>query len=90
MEGRYRYSGLLCYREVCKYLNKRLGANSLIILILLNVSTLHLRDDNIMEYLNSLLEEYKIPAQYIELELTENVYIDDLSCALRLVDWCKD
>ena len=78
------------YREVCKYLRRRMDGNLPIVPISVNVSTLHLRDDNIMEYLDNLLEEYKIPARYIELELTENVYIDDLSRALKLVDWCKE
>ncbi len=78
------------YREVCKYLRRRMDAGLPVVPISVNVSTLHLRDDAIKEYLDALLEEYKIPAKYFELELTENVYIDDVSKALELLAWCKE
>ena len=78
------------YREVCKYLRARMDAGLEIVPISVNVSTLHLKDDNIMVYLDKLLAEYNIPPRYFELELTENVYIDDVSKALKLLDWCKE
>lgn len=78
------------YREVCKYLRGRMDAGLPVVPISVNVSTLHLKDDDIMEYLDQLLEEYKIPVKYLELELTESVYIDDVGQALRLLSWCKE
>ncbi len=78
------------YREVCKYLRGRMDAGLPVVPISVNVSTLHLKDDDIMEYLEKLLEEYKIPVNYLELELTESVYIDDVGQALRLLSWCKE
>ncbi len=78
------------YKEVCKYLRRRIDEGLPVVPISVNVSTLHLRDDAIKEYLETLLEEYKIPAKYFELELTENVYIDDVSKALELLAWCKE
>ena len=78
------------YEEVCKYLRKRMDEGLPVVPISVNVSTLHLKNDNIMEYLNKLLEKYNIPTKYFELELTENVYIDDVSKALKLLAWCKE
>ena len=77
------------YKEVCRYLRGRIDAGLPIVPISVNVSTLHLRDDHIMEYLDTLLEEYKVPVKYLELELTENVYIEDIGQALKLLSWCK-
>ena len=58
--------------------------------ISVNVSKLHLKNDNLQSYLESLFEEYDIPVELIELELTENVYIENSSDALRLLNWCKE
>jgi len=78
------------YRKVCEYIRGRMDAGLPVVPISVNVSTLHLKDDNIMVYLEQLLEEYKIPVDYLELELTESVYIDDVGQALRLLAWCKE
>ena len=78
------------YKEVCRYLRSRMDAGLPVVPISMNVSTLHLRDDRIMGYLEELLEEYKIPVQYLELELTENVYIEDVGQALEPLSWCKE
>ncbi len=78
------------YRKVCEYIRGRMDAGLPVVPISVNVSTLHLKDDDIMEYLDKLLEEYKIPVKYLELELTESVYIDDVGQALKLLSWCKE
>ncbi|MBQ8038390.1 MAG: EAL domain-containing protein [Lachnospiraceae bacterium] len=78
------------YRKVCEYIRGRMDAGLPVVPISVNVSTLHLKDDDIMVYLEQLLEEYKIPMDYLELELTESVYIDDVGQALRLLSWCKE
>ena len=78
------------YRKVCEYIRGRMDAGLPVVPISVNVSTLHLKDDNIMVYLEQLLEEYKIPVDYLELELTESVYIDDVGQALKLLAWCKE
>lgn len=78
------------YRKVCEYIRGRMDAGLPVVPISVNVSTLHLKDDDIMVYLEQLLEEYKIPVKYLELELTESVYIDDVGQALKLLAWCKN
>lgn len=78
------------YRKVCEYIRDRMDAGLPVVPISVNVSTLHLKDDDIMVYLERLLEEYKIPVKYLELELTESVYIDDVGQALKLLSWCKE
>ena len=78
------------YREVFKYQRERMEKHLPVVPISVNVSKLHLKNDNLQSYLESLFEEYDIPVELIELELTENVYIENISDALRLLNWCKE
>lgn len=78
------------YRKVCEYIRGRLDAGLPVVPISVNVSTLHLKDDDIMVYLEKILEEYRVPVKYLELELTESVYIEDVGQALKLMAWCKE
>ena len=54
--------------------------------ISLNVSRVHLNKMHILEYVKELFEEYKIPSDLIEFELTESIYLDNTKKALELVD----
>ena len=41
-------------------------------------------------YLERLFMGYKMPVELIELEFTENVYIENMEQAMRLLNWCKN
>lgn len=78
------------YREVFKYQRDRLDKQLPVVPISVNVSKLHLKNDKLRWYLESLFEEYDLPVDLIELELTENVYIQNIGEALLLSNWCKE
>lgn len=78
------------YKEVFKYQRNRLDKQLPVVPVSVNVSKLHLKNDNLQTYLETLFEEYDLPVELIELELTENVYIENISDALRLLNWCKE
>ncbi len=78
------------YREIFKYQRERLDKQLPVVPISVNVSKLHLKNDNLQVYLESLFEEYDLPVELIELELTENVYIENIGDALLLLNWCKE
>lgn len=78
------------YREIFKYQRARLDKQLPVVPISVNVSKLHLKNDNLQVYLESLFEEYELPVELIELELTENVYIENIGDALLLLNWCKE
>ena len=74
------------YREVFKFLAERIAAGKTVVPVSLNVSRVHLGKMSILEYVRGLFDEYKIPAELIEFELTESIYLDDTERALELVD----
>lgn len=78
------------YKEVFKYQRNRLDNKLPVVPISVNVSKLHLKNDNLQRYLERLFVDYKMPVELIELELTENVYIENMDQAMRLLNWCKN
>lgn len=74
------------YREVFKFLSERIAAGKTVVPVSLNVSRVHLNKMSILEYVRGLFDEYKIPSELIEFELTESIYLDDTERALDLVD----
>lgn len=75
------------YEQVCKYLAERMEKGEKPISISVNVSRIHLLSiDNMVRYVKRLLEQYKIPPELLEFELTETVYMDKVEDTLRLMD----
>ncbi len=74
------------YKEVFKYIRERLDNNLPIVPISMNISRLHITDDSLIEYIRMLLEEYKIPTEYLEFELTESIYIENMEKVLQLIN----
>lgn len=73
------------YREAFKFLADRLAAGKKVVPISLNVSRVHLNKMSILDYVEELFEEYQIPSELIEFELTESIYLDNTQLALDLI-----
>lgn len=78
------------YREVFKFINRRMRENKHIVPISVNVSRMHLQKLEILPYIKSLFDEYRIPPEMIEFELTESIYIENTDKALKLVEGFHD
>lgn len=59
-------------------------------LVSLNVSRHHLADDNFCRKLNALVDEYEIPHELIELEITESLLTEHLDKLVETVTWFKE
>ncbi len=66
------------YDKVFKYIRERIDAGLECVKISMNVSRVHLFNKNFVEYISGLLNKYQIPSQYIEFEITESIYSDEL------------
>lgn len=66
------------YDQVFKYLRDRLDKGLPCVRISMNVSRVHLYTKAFISYIEALMQRYNIPPEYLEFELTESVYIDDL------------
>ncbi|MCP4595800.1 EAL domain-containing protein [Neptuniibacter sp.] len=58
--------------------------------IAINLSTVQLKDGNFVEELSDLLQEYDIPAEYIELEITETAAMSDPEFAMAQLKALKN
>lgn len=74
------------YREVFKFIAGRMQENKPIVPISVNVSREHLNKMEILPYVRSLFEEYRIQPNLIEFELTESIYIENTEKALQLIE----
>ncbi|MDO5292682.1 MAG: EAL domain-containing protein [bacterium] len=70
------------YEEVCKIFCKWKKEGRKILPISVNVSRIHLNDDQFINKLLGLVQTYQIPPSWLELELTESIFIDDKETAL--------
>lgn len=78
------------YREVFKYIRGRIDNGLPVFPISMNVSRVHFRSNRIIPYIEELLEEYRIPPELVEFELTENIYMKNLSKAEEFINACRD
>lgn len=74
------------YREVFATIRERLEKNLPVVPVSMNVSRIHLQHNDILPYIKSLFAEYQIPAQYVEFELTESMYIESMEQTMPLID----
>ena len=74
------------YKEVFSFIRKRRDAGLKVVPISLNVSRQHMKHLEIIDYVKGLLEEYKIPTEYLEFELTETVCMEDTKNAMQFID----
>ena len=67
------------YEKVFKYLRNRIDENKPVVPISMNVSRVHLVTPDFTDKFTALVDKYKIPTGLIELEITESVYLENLS-----------
>ncbi len=65
------------YGKVCEYLLHRIRHGKEIVPISVNVSRAHLKQDNFARKVIRLVEHHQIPPEYLEFELTENIFLEN-------------
>ena len=78
------------YKEVFAFIRNRLDAGLRVVPVSLNVSRQHMKHLEIIDYVKGLLDEYKIPTEYLEFELTETVCMEDTKNAMQFIDSFHD
>lgn len=78
------------YREVFSYLRERLDAGLPVVPVSMNVSRVHLENERIVDYIDELQREFQVDPEFLEFELTESIYIENLDKAIRLCSSLKD
>ncbi|MGN0642477.1 MAG: EAL domain-containing protein [Huintestinicola sp.] len=73
------------YRTVCADLREMLDSGIEPPLISVNVSRAHLKDPKFADKFCELVDRYEIPHKYIELELTETMFLENLDKMLGVI-----
>lgn len=60
------------FEETCKHIRRMLDAKQKVYPVSVNMSRLHLNNNDILSKLKEIVNKYKIPTHYLELELTES------------------
>ena len=79
------------YDEVCKYLAERMRKGEPVVNISVNVSRVHLQTiDEMVYYIKSLLQKYKINPEYLEFELTETMSAEKVEDTIRMLNKLRE
>lgn len=79
------------YDEICKYLRNRIDAGKRVVRISVNVSRVHLFSiDELVGYIKSLINKYKLPPELLEFELTETVFTDKVDDTIQLMSKLRE
>ncbi|MBR3663291.1 MAG: EAL domain-containing protein [Desulfovibrio sp.] len=77
---------MLIYRKVLEFIRHHLDLKHNCTPISVNFSRKHLEDPEFVQKLTGLLDKYGIPANLIELELTESLFYDNQKAIIELVN----
>ncbi len=73
------------FEQVCIYQRDRLQSKKKAVPISVNLSKEDLRNADLFDFLNSLMEKYKIPASLIHLEIPASAFAEDMDGISTLV-----
>lgn len=71
--------------EVCKAMRRWIDNGKTPVVVSVNQSRLHLNNDDYIWRLREIVDKYDIPYEYIELELTESVFTEDVDHLLKIM-----
>lgn len=74
------------FEEVCKKIRYWLDNNIEPVVISVNQSKRHLEHDDYVERLIRIIKKYKVPAKYIELEITEATVLHNIEKLIHVID----
>ncbi|WFR59398.1 EAL domain-containing protein [Anaerocolumna sp. AGMB13025] len=70
------------YEEVCKLIRSWIDTGMPVVPISVNVSRIHLNDEDFVNEIKKLVDHYQIPCYLLELELTESIFLSNAEAAL--------
>lgn len=77
---------LYVFEEVCKMLRRWLDEGKRPVPVSVNLSRAHLQQPNFLERFRKVWEKYDIPANLLEIELTETLVFDNMEALINIID----
>ncbi len=75
--------------QACKRIKENVIAGRKDFFIAVNVSVLQIKNKYFFQRMSNLISQYSIPANHIELEITESVLMEDISLSISLFNKLK-
>ena len=66
------------WEEACRYLAELIRRDAALP-ISVNISRVHIGNTDLPDFLEGLVEKYQVPPRLLELEITENLFMDDVT-----------
>ena len=77
---------LYVFEKVCEYIRKWIDSGKEPVCVSVNMSRVHLKDDNFLQSYIDIKNHYNIPAELLEIELTENLLFENLDNVIKIID----
>ncbi len=75
--------------QACKRIRENIIAGKKDFFIAVNVSVLQIKNKYFLKRIENLISQYNIPANHIEIEITESVLMEDISLSISLFNKLK-
>ncbi len=76
--------------HVCRDIRRWLDENKEVVKVSVNLSRLHLGDEDLLENILSIIDKYHVPHKYIEIELTETTTDVDFTELKKIVNGLRE
>ena len=76
--GRITEIDFFVMESACKLLRRRMDEGKRVVPISCNFSRIHFVKENFPEQLEAIMDKYQIPKEYIEVEITETLVVEEL------------
>ena len=76
--GRIREIDFFVMKSVCRMLRRRIDAGRNVVPVSCNFSRMHFTEDGFPERFESIIDQYRIPKELIEVEITETLVVEDV------------
>lgn len=77
---------LYIIEEVCKDMHTALTTQCNAFPLSVNLSRLDFLNDDLVERINALTKKYDVPQQFINIEITESIFVEDLGMIGKFID----
>ena len=78
------------FKKSIKFLERMMKERGSDFTISANVSVRHLMKNNFLDEIRTILQEHDVPADHIEIEITESIMIDSVEKALQCINEIKE
>lgn len=78
------------FERIFEYIRSRMLASKKVVPVAVNVSAVHFKSTEILDIVSGLLKKYRIPADMIIFEMSEEVYVSDNRNVAVVINGLKD